>query len=92
MKQSEVTRKPQVTLPKNLAEKRGKPGDKIVLEQSGDALILRKSPSRKGKEEELNRIRRAIQRYSQDIPIIRKSVKRAESALIENPSRHLSSD
>ena len=80
MKQYQVTRKRQVTLPKNLAEKRGiKPGDKIVFEESGDALILRKSSPRKEKEEELNRIRIAIRRYSQDIPTIRKSVKQAES-------------
>ena len=33
-----------MTLPKKLAEKRGiKPGDTVIFEESGDAIVLRKS-------------------------------------------------
>ena len=80
-----------MTLPKKLAEKKGiKPGDTVVFEESEDAIVLRKSSSNNRKED-FDNIRRAIKRYSKDIPKIRKGVKLAESALIENLSRHLSS-
>ncbi|MDA4131273.1 MAG: AbrB/MazE/SpoVT family DNA-binding domain-containing protein [Thaumarchaeota archaeon] len=90
MKQYQVTRKRQVTLPKKLAEKKGiKPGDTVVFEESEDAIVLRKSSSSNTKED-FDDIRRAIKAYSRDIPKIRKAVKLAEAALIENLSRHIS--
>ncbi|MDA4112397.1 MAG: AbrB/MazE/SpoVT family DNA-binding domain-containing protein [Thaumarchaeota archaeon] len=90
MKLYQVTRKRQVTLPKKLAEKRGiKPGDTVVFEESEDAIILRKSSSNNRKED-LDNIRRAIRRYSNDIPKIKEAVKLSEASLIENLSRHLS--
>jgi len=80
-----------VTLPKKLAEKRGiKPGDTVIFEESGDAIVLRKSFEPK-KKSDFDDIRRAIERYSKDIPKIKKNVKLSEAALIENLSRHIGS-
>ena len=93
MKQYQVTRKRQITLPKKLADKKGiKPGDVVVFEESGDAIIVRKSSLRDRNQEDLDNIRRAIKRYSKDIPMIKKAVEQSRRALIENLSRHVSSE
>jgi len=92
LKQYQVTRKRQITLPKKLAEKRGiKPGDSIVFEESGDYIVLKKVARRPKRTKDVERIRKAIQLYSSDIPKIKKGVKLAESTLIENFSRRVSS-
>ncbi len=78
--------------PEKLAERRGiKAGDSVVFEESGDAKALKRSFEPNKKKSDFDDIRRAIERYCEDIPRIKKNVKLSESALIENLSRHTGS-
>jgi AbrB family looped-hinge helix DNA binding protein len=92
LKQYQVTRKRQITIPKRLADKKGiKPGDTVIFEEAGDSILFKKSRKHHPKYNDSDRVRKAIRLYAEDIPKIKKGIKLAESALIENFSRHLSS-
>ena len=87
MKQYQVTRKMQVTIPKRLAERAGiRPGDSVVFEEVNDVIALRKVADSQGSAQE---IRVAIQDFVRDVPKIRSRLKEAESGLIEDLSRHV---
>ena len=90
MKQYQVTRKLQVTIPKKLADKTGiRPGDSVVFEETGnDAIILKKVA---GSHEKSKEVERAIEEFGKDLARIRAHVKGSESAILENLSRHVSS-
>ena len=88
MKVYQITKKFQVTIPKRLAEKAGiKPGDAVVFEETGGAITLKKVRAAKEKSGEL---RLVIEEFAKDVAEIKPHIKKAESALIENLSRHVS--
>jgi AbrB family looped-hinge helix DNA binding protein len=84
----QITKKFQVTIPKRLAEKAGiKPGDAVVFEEIDGAIALKKVRAAKEKSGEL---RLVIEEFAKDVAEIKPHIKKAESALIENLSRHVS--
>lgn len=88
MKVYQITKKFQVTIPKRLAEKAGiKPGDAVVFEETDGAIALKKVRAAKEKSGEL---RLVIEEFAKDVAEIKPHIKKAESALIENLSRHVS--
>ncbi|MGA2875401.1 MAG: AbrB/MazE/SpoVT family DNA-binding domain-containing protein [Nitrososphaerales archaeon] len=90
MKFYQVTRKRQVTIPKTLADKKGiKPGDSVFFEETQDAILLKRGQESSGVDEQA--LRKLIERFAEDVPSIRKHLKRSEGALNENLSRHLRS-
>jgi len=91
LKQYQVTRKRQVTIPKKLAESTGiKPGDLVVFEATTkDSIFLRKASGIRD-EKDLENIRSAILAFAKDVPKIKKQIDLSETALIENISRHFS--
>lgn len=89
MKIYQVTRKLQVTVPKNLAEKVGiKPGDSVVFAESDDTILMRKVS---GSIEEPNELKVSIEEFAKDVAKLKPLIHEAESALVENLSRHVSS-
>jgi AbrB family looped-hinge helix DNA binding protein len=90
LRQYQVTRKRQITIPKALAERRGiKPGDSVFFEEKEGAIVIKKA-SRRTRRQDRERVEAAIEAFSKDVPLIRKRIKEAEAALIENFSRHIS--
>ncbi|MBI2125835.1 MAG: AbrB/MazE/SpoVT family DNA-binding domain-containing protein [Thaumarchaeota archaeon] len=88
MKVYQITKKFQVTIPKRLAEKAGiKPGDAVVFEETDGGIALKKVRAAKEKSGEL---RLVIEEFAKDVAEIKPHIKKAESALIENLSRHVS--
>jgi AbrB family looped-hinge helix DNA binding protein len=89
LKQYQVTRKLQVTIPKKLAERAGiLPGDSVVFEEVDGEITLRKTNLRRRNAKELSR---AINEFASDLVKIAPRMKEAENALNENISRHISS-
>lgn len=89
MKTYQVTRKFQVTIPKNLAKQLGiRPGDAVVFEEIGGAVVVKKTgaPTRDAAE-----LKAAVKGLAVDMAKIRKHVRTAERALAANLSRHISS-
>ena len=87
MKQYQVTKKLQVTIPKKLAEKVGiTPGDAVIFEELDGEITLRKAghPRRSAKE-----LSSAMQEFTSDLRKIAPRVKEAGRALNENLSRHV---
>jgi AbrB family looped-hinge helix DNA binding protein len=90
MKHYQVTKKLQVTIPKKLADKTGiRPGDSVVFEESGGAITLRRSERARVDPDELRSI---IDDLAKDMRKVGPKVKEAERALIEDLSRHVSSE
>jgi len=90
MKQYQVTRKLQVTIPKKLAEKIGiRPGDSVVFAESNGAIMLRRSGR---KEVDREKLKTAIERMAMDMEKVGPRVKEAENALVEGLSRHVHSE
>jgi AbrB family looped-hinge helix DNA binding protein len=88
MKQYQVTKKLQVTIPKKLADKTGiRPGDSVVFEESGGAITLRRAG--RGEVDQA-KLKSAIEDMARDMEKVGPKVKEAERGLIENLSRHLS--
>jgi AbrB family looped-hinge helix DNA binding protein len=87
LKQYQVTRKRQVTIPKKLAESMGiKPGDLVVFEAATPGSILLRKASNSESENDLEDVRSAILNYAKEVPKIKKQIVLAEAALIENIS------
>jgi AbrB family looped-hinge helix DNA binding protein len=88
MKQYQVTKKLQVTIPKKLADKTGiRPGDSVVFEESGGAITLRRA----GRGElDRERLKSVIEAMARDMEKVGPKVKEAERALLEDLSRHVS--
>lgn len=89
MKQYQVTRKLQVTIPRRIAEKVGiKPGDSVLFDESSGTITLRKAEAQHQDAEE---VRIAVEEFARDVRGIRTHLKKSESALVENLSRHITS-
>jgi AbrB family looped-hinge helix DNA binding protein len=88
MKQYQVTRKLQVTIPKKLAEKTGiRPGDSVVFEEAGGAITLRRA----GRVEvDTRSLISAVEGLAGDMQKVGPRVKEAELGLVEGLSRHVS--
>lgn len=88
MKQYQVTRKLQVTIPKKLADKTGiRPGDSVIFEEAGGAITLRKVGRVRVDRRDLIS---AIEGLAGDMDKVGPKVKEAEVGLVEGLSRHLS--
>lgn len=88
MKQYQVTKKLQVTIPKKLAKKVGiVPGDSVVFDEVDGEITLRKArqPQRSAKE-----LSPAMQQFASDLQKVAPRMKEAGRALNENLSRHVS--
>ncbi len=87
MKQYQVTRKLQVTIPKKLAEKFGiAPGDSVIFEESVGTIMLKKVAAG---QEDAKDVREAVEEFARDVRGIRQQVKRAGAGLAEDLSRHV---
>lgn len=90
MKQYQVTRKLQVTIPKKLADKVGiKPGDSVLFDESSGTIMLRKAAAQ---HQDADDVRRAVEEFAREVRGIRAYLKRSESALAENLSGHVTSE
>lgn len=88
MKQYQVTKKLQVTIPKKLAEKVGiLPGDSVVFEEASGEITLRKAGRPRRSASELSS---AMQEFAFDLKKITPHVKEARRRLNESLSRHVS--
>lgn len=89
MKQYQVTSKRQVTIPKHLAERKGiKPGDSVLFEETAEGIMLKRAGESRRQDHEA--LRRTIEAFvMDDIPLIRRQLKRSKRALNENLSRHV---
>ncbi len=89
MRQYQVTRKLQVTIPKKLADKAGiRPGDSVLFDESSGTIILRKAERQ---PQDADEMKRAIEEFARDVQGIQTHLKRSESALTENLSGHVPS-
>jgi AbrB family looped-hinge helix DNA binding protein len=89
MKQYQVTRKLQVTIPKKLADKAGiRPGDSVLIDETSGMITLRKAEAQRQDPDD---VRKAVEEFTHDLRSIRTHLKKSESALIENLSRHVTS-
>jgi len=89
VKPYQVTRKRQVTIPKKIAESLDiKPGDSVIFEESGNTVTIKKVPGGKPSSEEMQSV---IEEFARDVKKIKPRIKEAESALIEDLSRHVAS-
>lgn len=87
MKQYQVTRKLQVTIPKKLADKTGiRPGDSVVFEEASGGIVLRRAG---GAEVDRRALISAIQGMAGDMEKVGLKVKEAEKGLVEGLSRHV---
>jgi bifunctional DNA-binding transcriptional regulator/antitoxin component of YhaV-PrlF toxin-antitoxin module len=89
MKHYQVTRKLQITVPQVLAkELRIRPGDAVVFEKVGRAMLMRKVGMQVRGYDELKQI---VEALAEDMDKVGKHVRVAERALAANLSRHISS-
>ena len=87
MKSYQITRKFQVTIPKKIAEKAGiRPGDSVVFEMGEDCILIRKTGQMRENPEELVSV---IRDFASDVAVVRKRVKEAGEAMIEDLSRNI---
>jgi AbrB family looped-hinge helix DNA binding protein len=91
LKQYQVTSKRQITIPKSLAERKGiKPGDSVLFEEAECGILLKRAGGSPKQDREA--LRRTIEAFMlDDVPAIRKQLKRSKRAINENLSRHISS-
>jgi AbrB family looped-hinge helix DNA binding protein len=92
LKQYQVTSKRQVTIPKYLAERKGiKPGDSVLFEETKEGIVLKRAAGQ-SRRQDREALRKTIEAFMmEDVPLIRKQLKRSRRALNENLSRHISS-
>jgi AbrB family looped-hinge helix DNA binding protein len=89
MKQYQVTRKLQITIPKPIAkELHIKPGDAVVFERTGRAVLVKKAAPR---VRDLREMVDAIEALAQDMRRVGKYVRMAERSLDQDLSRHIGS-
>ena len=87
MKQYQVTRKLQVTIPKKLAEKTGiRPGDSVVFEEMDGSITLRKAGRIEVDQEELESV---IDDLAKDMKKVGPRIREGRQELIEDLSRHV---
>jgi len=86
LKQYQVTKKLQVTIPKKLAEKVGiLPGDSVIFHEAGGEITLRKATQRRSAKE----LSRAIDDFASDVKKIAPRMREAERELNASLSRRL---
>jgi AbrB family looped-hinge helix DNA binding protein len=89
MKTYRVTRKLQITIPKVLSkELRIRPGDTVVLQKAGNAVLVKKTGKQVKDHAELER---TVEAFARDMVKVEKYVKTAEGAIAANLSRHVGS-
>lgn len=88
MRPYQVTRKLQITIPKVLAnELRIRPGDTVIFQKAGNAVLVKKSkPQVKDRAE----LVKTIGAFAADMEKVGKYTAAAERAIAANLSRHLS--
>jgi AbrB family looped-hinge helix DNA binding protein len=90
LKQYQVTRKLQVTIPKRIAERTGiKPGDSVVFEETMDERIMIKKVS--GSDVDVDMVLTALDNLSGDMTKIKSHISQARTGLIEGLSGHVDS-
>lgn len=90
MKQYQVTKKLQVTIPKRLAEKAGiVAGDAVLFDEADGEITLRKAGRPRRTADEL---RIAMIEFESDLEKITPRMKEAGRALNENLSRHVGAE
>jgi AbrB family looped-hinge helix DNA binding protein len=89
MRQYQVTRKLQVTIPKPIAkELHIRPGDAVVFEKAGRAMIVKKAAPRIS---DLKDMADAVEALARDMRKVGRYIGAAERSLDENLSRHIGS-
>lgn len=89
MRQYQVTRKLQVTIPKPIAKQLHiKPGDAVVFEKAGRAVLVKKAGSRIS---DLKDMADAVEALARDMRKVGRHIGAAERSLDENLSRHIGS-
>lgn len=89
MKNYQVTRKLQITIPRVLAKQLGiRPGDAVVFEQAGGAVLVKKAGRR---VTDIAELKNAVEALAKDMVRVRRYTKIAERALAADLSRHISS-
>jgi AbrB family looped-hinge helix DNA binding protein len=87
MKEYQVTKKLQVTIPKKLADKTGiRPGDSVVFEEAGGAITLRRAVRAAVDRRVLQSV---IEAMASDMKKVGPKAREAEQALVEDLSRHV---
>ncbi len=90
MKQYQVTKKLQVTIPKRLAEKAGiVPGDAVVFDEADGEITLRKAGRPRRTADDM---RLALTEFASDLKRITPRIREAGRALNENLSRHIGTE
>ena len=89
MRSYQVTRKLQVTIPKALAkELRIRPGDTVIFEKAGNAVLVKKPGRQVGDRAELEK---TVKVFAKDMVRVGKYVTTAERAIAANLSGHVGS-
>lgn len=89
MKQYQVTRKLQITIPKPIAkELHIRPGDAVVFEKAGRAVLVKKASSR---IDDVSDMANAVEALAKDMRRVGRYTIAAERSLDENLSRHVGS-
>jgi len=89
MKQYQVTRKLQITIPKSIArELHIRPGDAVVFERTGRAVLVKKASPQIGDAEGMTVAVRALAR---DMRKVGKYMRAADRTLDDSLSRHIRS-
>lgn len=87
MKNYQVTRKLQITIPKLLAKELGiRPGDAVVFEKAGGAVLVKKTGAQ---VRDLRELRDTVEGFAMDMAKIGKYVTVAERSISADLSRHL---
>jgi bifunctional DNA-binding transcriptional regulator/antitoxin component of YhaV-PrlF toxin-antitoxin module len=87
VKQYQVTRKLQVTIPHVLAkELRIRPGDTVVFQKAGNAVLMKKSKAEVHDRAELVQV---IEGFAADMANVGKYVRTARRAIAASLSRHI---
>ena len=89
MRSYQVTRKLQVTIPKALAkELRIRPGDSVMFEKAGNAVLVKKPGPQVRDRAELEK---TVKVFAKDMVRVGKYVTTAERAIAANLSRRIGS-
>ncbi len=89
MKQYQVTRKLQITIPKPIAkELQIRPGDAVVFERTGRAVLVKKAFSR---VDNIKEMADAVEALAQDMSKVGRYTRAAERSLDKSLSRHIGS-
>ena len=89
MKQYQVTRKLQITIPKPIAkELHIRPGDSVVFEKAGRAVLVKRASPR---NDSVTDMAEAVEALAKDMRKVGRFMRTAERSLDEDLSRHIGS-